>query len=173
MTNAVARPIPLRTINKDNWIEVANDYRRCFILEKQFRQFYVDYLLGDIGDQKKFYTECRCQRSDINDSFMDYVIGFNGQYLPVEVKLAVSAEPNIIGQVSKYVHNSKVFLTDDGSRWVTEQDFHDGKVLIIDTEKLYMYDAESNSVTEIYDLDQLTSKKDLQTVKRVIASHLT
>ncbi len=170
--DAVARPLPLRTINKDNWIEVSNDYRRCFILEKQFRQFYVDYLLRDIGDQKRFFTECRCQRSDINDSFMDYVISFNGKYLPVEVKLAVSAEPNIIGQVSKYVHNSTVYLTDDRSRFITGSDFHDGKVLIIDTDKLYMYDAATNSVFEIFDLDQLTAKGDLQTVKRAIASYL-
>ena len=170
--DAVARPLPLRTINKDNWIEVSNDYRRCFILEKQFRQFYVDYLLRDIGDQKKFFTECRCQRTDINDSFMDYVMLFNGKYIPVEVKLAVSAEPNIIGQVSKYVHNSRVFLTDGGSRCAAEPDFHNGKVLVIDTDKLYMYDATTNSVIEIYDLGQLTSKGELQAVKRAIASHL-
>ncbi|MBO5569252.1 MAG: hypothetical protein J6A79_10035 [Clostridia bacterium] len=170
--DAVARPLPLRTINKDNWIEVSNDYRRCFILEKQFRQFYVDYLLRDIGDQKRFFTECRCQRADINDSFMDYVMLFNGKYIPVEVKLAVSAEPNIIGQVSKYVHNSRVFLTDDGSRCAAEPDFHNGKVLVIDTDKLYMYDATTNSVIEIYDLGQLTSKGELQAVKRAIASHL-
>ena len=171
--DAVARPLPLRTINKDNWIEVSNDYRRCFILEKQFRQFYVDYLLRNIGDEKRLFTECRCQRSDIYDSFMDYVISFNGKYLPVEVKLAISAEPNILGQVSKYVHNSKVYLTDDGNKCATEQDFHDGKVLVIDTDKLYMYDAASDVVTEIYNLDRITSKANLQEVKHIIKSNLT
>ena len=171
--DAVARPLPLRTINKDNWIKVSNDYRRCFILEKQFRQFYVDYLLRDIGDQKKrFFTECRCQRSDINDSFMDYVISFNGKYLPVEVKLAVSAEPNTIGQVSKYVHNSKVFLTDDGSRYITGRDFHDGKVLIIDTEKLYMYDDLTRTVAEIYELDSIIGNSDIAEVRKVIIENL-
>ena len=170
--DAVARPLPLRTINKDNWIIVSNDYRRCFILEKQFRQFYVDYLLRDIGDQKRFFTECRCQRSDINDSFMDYVMLFNGKYIPVEVKLAVSAEPNIIGQVSKYVHNSKVFLTDDGSRYITGRDFHDGKVLIIDTEKLYMYDDLTRTVAEIYELDSIIGNSDIAEVRKVIIENL-
>ena len=60
--SSIARPIPLRSINEENWIEIANDYRRCFILEKQFRKFYVDYLIREIGDQKRFFTECRCQR---------------------------------------------------------------------------------------------------------------
>ena len=170
--DAVARPLPLRTISKNNWIEVSNDYRRCFILEKQFRQFYVDYLLRYIGDQKRFFTECRCQRSDINDSFMDYVMLFNGKYIPVEVKLAVSAEPNIIGQVSKYVHNSKVFLTDDGSRYITGRDFHDGKVLIIDTEKLYMYDDLTRTVAEIYELDSIIGNSDIAEVRKVIIENL-
>lgn len=170
--DAVARPLPLRTISKNNWIEVSNDYRRCFILEKQYRQFYVDYLLRDIGDQKRFFTECRCQRADINDSFMDYVMLFYGKYIPVEVKLAVSAEPNIIGQVSKYVHNSKVFLTDDGSRYITGRDFHDGKVLIIDTEKLYMYDDLTRTVAEIYELDSIIGNSDIAEVRKVIIENL-
>lgn len=171
--NSTAKPIPLRKINAQNWIEIANDYRRCFILEKQFRQFYVDYLLRDIGDKKKFFTECRCQRNDIHDSFMDYVIRFEGKLLPVEVKLSVNAEPNIVGQVSKYVFNNNVFLTDDGSRCASGKEFHDGKVLIIDTEKLYWYEAESNKVNAIFDLDDLTDREILQNVRQVICDLLT
>ena len=172
VTNAIARPIPLRLINEENWIEIANTYRRSFILEKQFRHFYVDYLLREIGDQKRFFTECCCQRSNMNDSRMDYVIRFNKRYLPVETKLSVSAEPNIVSQVSKYVYNSQVFLTDDRKRRVTGEDFHPGKVLIIDTEKIFMYDAKSNLVEEILDLNQITSKADLSLVKQIIRQKL-
>ena len=168
--NAVARPIPLRLINDKNWIEIANDYRRCFILEEQFRKFYVDYFLRAIGDQKRFYTECRCQRPAMNDSFMDYVMRFEGKYLPVEVKLSVSAEPNLIGQVGKYVYNSSVFL--ESGRRVAGDTFHDGKVLIIDTEKLYMYDAVANQIKEIMNLDLLMTDKDLMRVKQRIAACL-
>ena len=170
--NAVARPIPLRLINHRNWIELANEYRRCFILEKQFRKFYVDYLLREIGDQRKFYTECRCQRASMNDSYMDYVMRFDGKYLPVETKLSVSAEPDIVGQVSKYVFNSKVFLTADEKRYVSGEDFHSGKVLIIDTEKMYIFDALTNRVTEIFDLDLITDRCDLDQVKQIIRSSL-
>ena len=172
VSNAIARPIPLRSINSKNWIEVANVFRRCFILEKQFRQFYVDYLLHDIGDQKRFFTECRCQRDDISDSFMDYVICFEGKYLPVETKLAVSAEPNIVGQVSKYVHNTNVFLTSDGKRCTSGDRFHDGKVLIIDTERMYIYDDRSNTVRGVFDLDMLKSKEELSTIKQMILAQL-
>ena len=104
--------------------------------------------------------------------FMDYVMRFNGKLLPVETKLAVSAEPNIVAQVSKYVYNSNVFLDRDEKRCVTGADFYDGKVLIIDTEKLYMYDDAAQSVNEIFNLDQITSKADLKEVKRVIKESL-
>ena len=103
---------------------------------------------------------------------MDYVMLFNGKYIPVEVKLAVSAEPNIIGQVSKYVHNSKVYLADDGSRYITWRDFHDGKVLIIDTEKLYMYDDLTRTVAEIYELDSIIGNSDIAEVRKVIIENL-
>ena len=170
--NAIARPLPLRSINEKNWIEIANDYRRCFILEKQFRQFYVDYLIREIGDQKKFFTECRCQRPSMNDSFMDYVMHVNDKWLPVETKLSVAAEPNIVAQVSKYVYNSNVFLTDDGKRVVSGNEFHPGKVLIIDTEKIYIFDSASKTVNEIFNLDQITSRIALCTLKQEIIKAL-
>ena len=168
---SVARPIPLRKINNDNWIEVSNAYRRCFILEKQFRKFYVDYLVRELGDKKRFYTECRCQKPSMNDSFMDYAMLFNGKYLPVETKLSVSAEPNIIGQVRKYVYNSKVFLDNEG-KTVSGEQFHNGKVLIIDTEKMYIYDDKQKDVKEILDLDCIESKEDLKTAKNAIMAAL-
>lgn len=170
--NAIARPVPLRLINDRNWFEVANDYRRSFILEKQFRQFYVDYLLRAIGDQKRFFTECRCQRKGMSDSFMDYVIRFDGKYLPVETKLSVKAEPDIVAQVGKYVHNSRVYLTIDNGRYVSGNGFHDGKVLIIDTEKVYMYDDASRKESEIFDLDGITTHGALEKLRSIIKEHL-
>ena len=97
---------------------------------------------------------------------------FDGKYLPVETKLSVNAEPNLIGQVRKYVFNSKVFLTEDGSRYVTSADFFPGKVLIIDTEKIYMYNAATNFVNAIFDLDQLKSKADLDKVEQAVRESL-
>ncbi len=172
LKNAIARPIPLRMINSNNWIETANAYRRCFILEKQFRRFYVDYLIKGLGDRRAFFSECRCQRKDIHDSFMDYVIVFDGKLLPFEAKLALSSEPNIVEQVSKYVYNDKVFLTNDGSRVVTGEQFHPGKVVVIDTERLYMFNKATETVTAILDLDRITCAEDLQWVKQRIREAL-
>lgn len=172
ITDCVAKPIPLRLINKNNWISVANDYRRCFILEKQFRKFYVDYLISYIGDKKSFYTECRCQRDDINDSFMDYVMLFDKKYLPVEVKLSVSAEPNILSQVRKYVHNTRIYLTHDRKRVINESDMHSTKVLIIDTDKIYVYDSLDDKISVVFTLDQIQSKDDLEELRKLLATKI-
>ena len=108
----------------------------------------------------------------MNDSFMDYVMRFDGKNLPVETKLSVANEPHILNQVSKYVYNSNVYLTQDGKRCVTGASFHDGKVLIIDTEKLYMFDSATNTIDDIFDLDNLIGKSDLDKVKQAIRSNL-
>ena len=65
-----------------------------------------------------------------------------------------------------------MFLTDDGSKVVTGDSFYPGKVLIIDTEKIYMFDSKTKSVSKILDLDRINSKTDLSTVKQVIRSNL-
>ena len=170
LVNCVARPIPLRKINKENWITVANDYRRAFILEKQYRKFYLDYLLRSIGDQKTFFTECRCSRPDIPDSFMDYVIRIGGKYLPVEAKLSVpAADPDKVrDQVSKYVFNTHIVLDPAKNRMISATDCHPGKVLAADTENLYMYTAANNSLVKIYDLKELQSPEDLPRLRQIV-----
>ncbi|MDD6276753.1 MAG: hypothetical protein PUB20_08045 [Clostridia bacterium] len=41
--NSVSIPLPLTKINSDNWFEITDEYRRSFMLESQFRSYYVDY----------------------------------------------------------------------------------------------------------------------------------
>lgn len=172
LTECVARPIPLRNINAENWIKVANDYRRSFITEKQYRKFYLDYLLKSIGDQKKFYEECRCQRADIADSFMDYVIKFKGKFLPVEAKLSVGAEPHIKDQVGKYVFNTMILLDSEKGKQISGADCYPGKVLVADTDNLYMFTASDDSLVPIFTLNDLRSEDDIAEVVQSISKAL-
>lgn len=167
----LSKPVPLRKINESNWIAVANDYRRSFILENQFRSFYVDYLLRSIGDRKTFFQECRCTKPGINPSFIDNVFLYSGKYLAVEVKLSVHAEPNIHAQLSKYCYNTAIHLNKDG-RVITSAEMHPGKVLAIDTEMLYMYDAPTDTLNPIFQLDDLCSLNDLPKLKTAISAAL-
>ena len=170
--NSIARPMPLWKINKENWIGLTNEFERRFSSEKQFRAFYLDYLLSEIGDQKRFFTECRCSRPNMNDSFMDYVIRFNGKFLPVEAKLLVDGSESLIkAQVSKYVRNSSIILEDRG-RIITSSDCHPDKVLVIDKETIYMYDGKKDRLDAVYDLKNLKNAADLKSIRNTIIQNL-
>ncbi len=167
---SVAIPLPLRNINSRNWMEIAGDFRRSFNLEYQFRVYYVDYLLAKLGDRSKFNKECRCCKPINPDSFVDNVIMLNGKYLSVEIKLDIHAEKNIKGQVIKYCDVDQCYLKQGDSNFITSTDMYDSSCLIIDTYKVYMYDAVTDSITELYDLDRLHSKADVAGLRKLVAN---
>ncbi len=107
---SIAASLPLSKINSDNWYTLSNEYRRSFMLETQFRNFYVNHLLREISDIKTIYKECRCRKSGIPDSFIDNVIKINGRYLPVEVKLSVACQADINKQVAKYCDDEYIII---------------------------------------------------------------
>lgn len=163
--NATAMPINLANISKANWLNITSDYRRTFFLEIQFRSYYVDYLLKELGDIKTFYRECRCQKIGIPDSFVDNLIKINNKYLPVEVKLSVSAEKDICRQVSKYCNNTKI----SNDKITIESDkLFSNNCLVIDTEKIYIYFAKTNEIIEIFDLEKIKNIEDIKYIRNII-----
>ena len=92
--------------------------------------------------------------------------------LPIEAKLLVNGcEPQIKAQVNKYVHNTSIILDNKG-RTITGSDCHFGKVLIADTDNLYMYTASDDSLEPIYSLNNLKTADDLLIIKRIICKAL-
>ncbi len=170
--DSVSIPIPLRKINRHNWIELAGQYRRSFFLEIQFRSFYVDYLLSLLGDKRKIYRECRCTKSIYPDSFVDNVILLNGKYLPIEVKLYINAEKNLKGQVVKYTNVDKCYLIKKSQDYITSNEMYGNHVLVIDTFGIYVYEATTDNLSKIYDLDNLKTEKDIKEIKAIILSIL-
>lgn len=170
--NSESQLLPFREINDSNWISLTDEYRRSFMLEAQFRSYYVDYLLASIGDRKTFYRECRCVKSGMPDSFVDNVIIINGQYLPVEVKLNVQAEKNIKQQVVKYTNDDYIVLSQKSGKSIDGAKIYSSKVLIIDTEGLYMYDSDMDDIKDVYRLSKLIKQQDLEGLKSVVAKYL-
>ena len=170
--NSIAIPVPLRDITAKNWMEIAGQYRRNFILEKQFRAFFVDYLLTALGDKKKIWKECRCCKAINPDSYADNVITFNGRYLPVEVKLNIAAETDLKGQVIKYCEVERCYLRYGNPEYIDYSMMYHLNALIIDLFKVYMYDAETDEIKEIYDLDDLHSDSDIMALRKCIAANV-
>ena len=166
-------PIRETSINRKNWLEVAKNYRFHYTLEEQFRKAFVDYLLKDVSDSRKIYAECYCINKKGQWGFIDNVVLFNGKYLPVEVKLNVDLEADLIGQVSKYCSLSFLKLTENMSFDTPEEEAYSDKVIIIDTFGIYLYEDTIQDYYKIYDFFNLSSKDDLNTIRDIISVSIT
>jgi len=159
LEKATATPIPLSRINDENWMTLSNDFRRSFIYEAQFRHYYVDRLLKALSGRKTIFRECRCKKSGIGNSFIDNVIKFENRFLPVEVKLSIFVEKNIKKQVRKYCYDDFIVLDQTNGRTIYQDEVYNDKVLIVDTFAVYMYDYDSDSITELLSLDDLVDNE--------------
>lgn len=167
--DSVAEPMPLYRLNDDNWLKIVNCHRRDFFLEAQFRAFYVDRFLRVLGDTKAFYKECACKKENRSKTFVDNVIKMNGKYLPVEIKLSVSAERKITSQLMSYCNLKQLYLTPD--KVVTDNVYRDN-VLVIDTDKIYMYYDEKSMLKEVLELDNIESNDDIVNLRAIILNLL-
>ena len=158
---AVSAPVPLSKMDKNNWLEVSYSYRRRFILEQQFRTFYVDYFLKELGDRKTIYSECKCQKEGMADSYVDNIILFNGKYLMVEVKLNIQSERNLIKQISKYCDDDNVYLSSKEERPLNKEMIYNGYVLVIDTENVYLYNNNESELAHLISLDDVRQLSDI------------
>lgn len=161
---------PLREVRKGNWIQAANENKRRYFLEWQFRKYYVDFLLMSISDNGKIYTECSCYKNSSLSGIVDNCILINGVYLFVEVKLNINTEKDLIGQVEKYCNVAKAEL--DKKTSVNESDIFQKSVLVVDTNKIFMYNSDSRKFDLIEILDNIKCMADVRKLKnRLIEEH--
>ena len=169
---SIATPLPLTKINSDNWLEITDEYRRSFMLESQFRSYYVDYLLSAISDRKTIYKECRCVKKNNPNTFADNVIYINGKYVPVEVKLSIAAEPNIKGQVENYCDTDEIYIDSKRNKKITPNQIYNKNVIVIDTDDIYVFNSDDYELKHILSLNNLTATSDLQVLKKAIINEL-
>ena len=169
---SIATPLPLTKINSENWLEITEDYRRSFMLESQFRSYYVDYLLGTISDRKTIYKECRCVKPNNPNTFADNVIYINGKFVTVEVTLSIHAEPNIKGQVEQYCDTDEIYIDSKHNVKITPKQIYNKNVIVIDTEDIYIFNVEDYELKHISSLNDLTSVSDLKKLKEDIIMEL-
>lgn len=169
LQESYAEPMPLHDLNDENWLCIVNVHRRSFFLEEQFRTFYVDRFLKFFGDTKSFFRECGCIKTGKTATRVDNVVKFHGRYLPVEVKLSVSAEKDIISQLSTYCDLSQLQLNKDKA---IESGFYSQNVLVIDTDHIYIYSHHHKKLETVFDLDDIKVNDDIVSLREKIALHL-
>ena len=160
---------PLSKIDKSNWLYYANDCRRNFFLEIQFRLYYSNYLLRELSDISTIYKECSCKKNN-HTAYVDNVITFCGYYLPVEIKLSIDVEKNLQAQCEKYCNLDKLIL--DKNKECNMSKLISNKVLIIDTEGIYVYSSNLKNINKIFSLDNLKEISQIGTIKTLIREKL-
>lgn len=158
-----ASPLPLSQINKDNWMKLNCEYRRRFYLEIQFRKFYVDYLLSAIADQRKIFSECACYKNGKLAGYVDNCIFFHGKWCEVEVKLNFNAERDLIRQLNQYTDLERILL--EKERECTEK-IEKRFVIVIDTERIGIFDGYNKRIEMVAELDRLQNKLDLLALRK-------
>lgn len=155
----------LSRINCDNFLEENQKYRRRFLLEIDFRSYYVDYLLAALF-KGKVWSECRCSALGKNDCYVDNVFYHDGKHYLLEVKLNIHTEKNLIKQLQQYVNAECIILKQGKSKIVYEiTEFEKTYMYVIDTCGLYRYEVASNRLIKIADLDEITN---IEQIKKLI-----
>lgn len=167
--DSVAEPMPLHNITEENWLTVVNKYRRSFFLEEQFRSYYVDRFLRCFGDTKSFFRECSCVKNGKAKTFVDNVVRFQRKFLLVEIKLSVAAERNIIRQLTNYCDIDELWL-DTNLR--VSSGLYSSNVLVIDTDKVFVYSHSSKVLKPIFDLDNIETNDDIIALRDIVENYL-
>ncbi|GEM_PF-402025 len=163
-------PFPHNLVTAETWMKLGLDYRFSFILESQFRQCYVNYLLQEISGQKTLYKECACYKTAKPVTFVDNVIKINGRLLPVEVKLNTASEHNLPKQCEQYCNLNRLVLDTKKGREADMDKVIRDKVLVIDTFAVSVFNLSDRTVRTIYDLIELKTRDDIRILRDTIIS---
>ena len=139
-------------------MEITKAYRTRFLLESNFRSYYVDNFLKILSG-KKVYRECQCYTKQTPLARVDNVFEFNGKKILLEVKLNILLEKDIIAQLKQYINAEYLYLTNDYTKRVT--DFERTYMYIIDVFGFYKFLPNENKIIKLFDLDELKKVEDI------------
>lgn len=97
-----------RDVNGQNWPSISCDPGARFVNEAQLRAYFLDFLLDEVKDPKTpLLQECWCYRNGSKTGGRaDYFVRVHGVWIPVEAKLNVLTEKNLLGQTAKYTYTT-------------------------------------------------------------------
>jgi hypothetical protein len=71
--------------------------------EGVIRQYYLNFLIAEIQDSEtKYHAEVHTTREGSRTGIADYMVCIQGHWIPIEAKVTVAAERDILGQIQKY-----------------------------------------------------------------------
>ena len=89
-----------------------------------------------------------------------------GRWCFVEVKLNIHTEPHLHNQLKKYCQVEKTAL--DEERSAEKEKLWQNSVLVIDTTDFYFYDALTDNLIFLKNLDEVCTEEDIKTLREKI-----
>ena len=151
----------LSKINKYNFLELTKNYRTRFLLESDFRSYYVDNLLKNVIGNN-FYRECRCYSTKNPLARVDNVICIKNKNILLEVKLNINYETNLVQQLNQYILADYIYLKNNSNQKTCN--FERDYMYIIDSYAIYKYIEKTQQINIIKKLDDLISISDLENI---------
>lgn len=139
LQQAIPTSAGFRDINKDNWIEISCRKDARFVNEAQLRAYHADYLLDEIKDVRTpIYIESDCYRNGQRIGIADFFMILDNKFVPVEAKVNVLVEQDILFQIAKYIHIDSFIPTKGTSAGKTFKVPDLPFCLVIDQQGLYL-----------------------------------
>lgn len=154
----------LTKIDDKNFLTLTQNYRRRFLLEADFRSYYVDYILKNLFGSK-VYRECICHTKHSKVMYyVDNAFINNDKVLMLEVKLNVNNERNLTDQLEQYVNSISIDLTKKNRTNTYVRSY----MYVIDTAYIYKYYHSTKSLEKIVDLDNIRTFEDIENLKSIL-----
>ena len=101
-----------QNIGPENWRAIVASSQTRFLNEELVREYFIDYLLKEIRDPRTpILEECVTWRNGESTGRADYFVMIAGRWIPVEAKLNILTERDLLGQVGKYIRVDKFVPT--------------------------------------------------------------
>ena len=112
LEDAEISELSFQNISKENWRQIVASPQARFLNEELVRTYFIDYLLDHIKDPRTpVLEECLTTRNGHVTGRVDYFVMVGGRWIPVEAKLNILTESDLLGQVGKYLKVDKFVPT--------------------------------------------------------------
>lgn len=155
----------LSEINSKNFLEITKDFRTRFLLESEFRSYYVDYFLQTLVG-KKYYRECRCYTEQNPLARVDNVFIFKDKNILLEVKLNIHVEKNLIEQLNQYIGADYIYLTSQPDSIIC--DFERDYIYVMDVFALYKYIPKTKQLKNVVTLNNIKTIEDIKNLCEIL-----
>lgn len=150
--------LDLSKTNIKNFIDKTKTYRTRFLLEANFRSYYVDFFI-QILTEKKFYRECQCHTDQNPLARVDNIFEFKNKKFLLEVKLNILLEKDLISQLHQYIDAEYIYLSNEHD--IKTTDFERNYMYVIDVFSFYKFTPQNNQLIKLFDLDEINSNEDI------------